>query len=163
MTIFVLLLVLSLCVLLGSLGFKYIGRWLFIPAGSLGLALIAVCLAALWNSLILASSQTKKLLERFINGTSTNDAWLEPKGRVGLLRIGRALRLCASHEEPDEHQMDQGEGRPLPVFRVAVSDAPILWTSNAEVGPASHSHSLGLLSFLLLRVLRDRTLCGSDL
>jgi len=70
MTIFVLLLVLSLCVLLGSFDLKYIASWPFIPAGSLGLVPIAMSLVALWNSLILVSSQTKKLLDRFIHGTS---------------------------------------------------------------------------------------------
>jgi hypothetical protein len=76
-----------------------------------------------------------------------------------FLESMRQWRYCGAfyegREEPHKLRIDQGKGRPLPIFRVAVRDAAILGASVREGGSASNTHSVGFLSFLLFRLLRN--------
>src|ERR1700723_1214084 len=59
--------------------------------------------------------------------------------------------------------MDQSEGISISRLRVAFGDASSISTSHAENGSVSRHCRVVFLPILLLRVLRDRALRGSEL
>ena len=60
--------VLFVTILLGRLAFKYVGWWAFIPAGLLGVRLVAMSAVTMWGTPVLVTAQARKLLGRVTGG-----------------------------------------------------------------------------------------------